>query len=205
MSGGQYTAWLGAARQGRAGRGSAGLGVARHGEARVFITKWSETMGKHGLFLGGIPTEPDVRRLLAAFPGIKADDEIAHADVAKAIAVEVGSARYRSVTASWRKHLLKVNNLRLSTVPGVGFRVIDGMDRIADDIKRYGRGAKQIRKAADDVRSVEIGKLPEAQQRVAEHVLRHMESTSDHLRKASKEIAIEFKPQDQLPRARLVK
>lgn len=162
-------------------------------------------MGKHGLFFGGVPTEPDVRRLLSAFANIKAGDEIAHADVAKAIGAEPTTARYRSVTSAWRKHLLKVNNLRLSTVIGAGFRVLDGMERIADDIKRYGRGAKQIRKAADDVRSVEIGKLDQSQQRVAEHVLRHMETTADHLRKASKEIAIEFKPQDQLPRARLVK
>lgn len=162
-------------------------------------------MAKHGLFLGGVPTEPDVRRLSEAFPMLKSGDEVHHEDVAKAIGVEPATGRYKSVTSAWRKHLLKVNNLRLSSIPGVGFRVLDGMDRITDDIKRYGRGAKQIRKAADDVRRVEIGKLPQNEQRTAEHVLRHMEASADHLRRASKEIAIEFKPQEQLPRVRAAK
>ena len=162
-------------------------------------------MSNHGLFIGGVPTEPDVKRLLDAFKNLKDGDMVSHDDIAKAIGVERTTNRYRNVTNAWRKHLLKVNNLRLAPLAGLGFRVLDGMDRVTHNVKQYGRGARQIRKAADDVRRVDIGKLPQNEQRVTEHVLRHMEATSDHLRKASKEMSLEFKPQDQLPRVRAVK
>lgn len=162
-------------------------------------------MSKTGLFLGGVPTEPDVKRLTTAFPNLKPGDQISHKEIEEVIGVQHGSNRYVCVTGAWRKQLVKVGNLRLAAIPGIGFRVLDAMDRVTDNVKRYGRGAKQIRRAADDVRRIEIEKLPQEQQRTTEHVLRHMEATAEHLRKASKEIAIEFKPQASLPRVRIAK
>lgn len=186
-------------------QGVAGLGPAWPGLARVFITAKEIEMSKQRLFLGGLPTEPDVRKLIDAFPRLEPGAEISHAEIAKVIGVDRDSDRYRTVTNAWRRLLKKDHNVRLKALPGVGFKSIDGMERVIDNMHGFTQGARKIRKAADDVRRVEIGKLSQEQQRVAEHTLRHMEATVDHLQKTSKAIAIEFKPQAQLPRVRMVK
>ena len=162
-------------------------------------------MSNHSLFIGGVPTEPDVKRLIDAFPSIASDIEITHAEISKILGVDAKSARYRTITSAWRRLLLRVHNVRMSPIAGIGYRVIDGIERVTENVKQYGRGARQIQRAARDIRATDRRKLDQEQQRVTEHVLRHMDATADHLRRVSKEMAIEFKPQAQLPRVRMVK
>lgn len=159
-------------------------------------------MSKSGLFLGGVPTDPDVKRLIEAFPSLKPGDEISHNDVANVLGVERASGRYRTVTTAWRNHLVKSCNIRLRAINGVGYRVMEAMERVTHNVRGLGKGTKIIRRASDDVRRVDATQLSQEQQRVTEHVLRRMDSVTDFLLKTSKEIAIEFKPITQLPRVR---
>lgn len=159
-------------------------------------------MSKSGLFLGGVPTEPDVKRLIEAYSTLKPGDEITHAEMARTIDADERSNRYRTVVTAWRRQMLKLHNVDMQPIRGVGFRIIDGIERISASVKDYGGGVRKIVRSVGRARRVEMEKLTNEQQRVSEHALRHMEATADSARRASKEIASKFTPQAQLPRAR---
>lgn len=159
-------------------------------------------MSKSGLFLGGVPTEPDVTKLIEAYSALRPGDEVAHDDLAAVIGVSKDSHRYTTVIGAWRKRLLKMHNIDLAPVRGVGFRVLEGMERINAGVKDYGGGVRKIARSEGRIRRVPQETLTQDQQRVSEHALRHISATVDAARRASKEIAVKFTPQAQLPRAR---
>lgn len=159
-------------------------------------------MNNSGLFLGGVPTEPDVKKLIEAFPTLKPDDVVTHEEIAAIIGDTHRSSRFRTVVEAWRRALLKLHNIDTKAIRGVGYQVLQPMDRISASIKDYGAGTRKIVRSVGRARRVEMEKLTLEQQRVGEHAIRHMEATADHARRASKEIALKFSPQAQLPRAK---
>lgn len=157
-------------------------------------------MNKTGLFLGGVPTESEVKKLIEAYASLRPGDEVTHEEIAKTIGVDRESHRYTTVTNAWRKQMLKLHNVDMCSIRGVGFRVLDGIGRVGASVKDYGTGVRKIVRSAGRLRRVEMEKLTNEQQRIGEHALRHMEATADAARRASKEIAVKFAPQAQLTR-----
>lgn len=64
-------------------------------------------MEKGKVYFGGIPTEPDVNKLMDKFPVnmLNPGFEITYEEVAKVIDEKIGSSRWRSVTNAWRNKM----------------------------------------------------------------------------------------------------
>jgi alkylated DNA nucleotide flippase Atl1 len=157
-------------------------------------------MSKTGLFLGGVPTEPDVQRLIEAVPNLKPGDEVPYQDIASTIGEERNSSRYKTVVGRWRKQMRKLHNIDMKAIAGFGFRVLNANERVAAGVSDYGKNVRGVVRSEGRIRSAPAEAMNQQQQGVREHVLRHIGATVDAARRASKEIAVKFTPQAQLAR-----
>lgn len=57
---------------------------------------------KHYSFRDGMPTRPDVQLLQKQWPSLQVGDRIPYDDVEAVIGIERGTARWKSITNSWR-------------------------------------------------------------------------------------------------------
>lgn len=98
------------------------------------------------LFLGGMPTDIDVRKLVERFGEPAIGVEIEHHEVEDCLGLNRKSARFRSVTLAWRRRLLKDHNIHLAAQPSVGFRSLDPAERISTALAGVQSGVrKQVR------------------------------------------------------------
>lgn len=104
-------------------------------------------MGK--MFLGGMPTEFDVKKLLEAFPSIKEGDTFEHGNVEQIIGVTRNSSRYKSITQAWRKNLLRNENKQVDAIPGFGFKCMSPDERISGGVKGMNSGVKKIARSCN--------------------------------------------------------
>lgn len=113
--------------------------------------KGNVAMSKKGkLFYGGIPTGPDVERLMML--DISPGDSIEYAVIENTISVSRKDSRFYTVTRVWREQLLR--DRRLHVVPcGGAFRALTPNEAISERI----RGMHRIGRAAGrEVRKVEL-------------------------------------------------
>lgn len=103
------------------------------------------------LYLGGIPTAPDVKRLHDEFGVPNPGDEFTHQTIEFILGLKRNSSRYRTVTSAWRKELLTDKNIDLAAVPGEGYRCLDQSERVEANVKiqkqgirRTGKGVKRL-------------------------------------------------------------
>lgn len=83
--------------------------------------------GKSNVCFGGIPTEPDVNRLMDAFhiPKMSPGDTIPYSKISDVIGQDKGSRRWTSVTNAWRKKIEKDYNIILGCdPPNQAFRIL---------------------------------------------------------------------------------
>jgi hypothetical protein len=95
------------------------------------MSKDDEKKGK--LFFGGVPTAPDVNRLLKEYPGdvLVTGTVIPYEDIAAVINVQVEANRFKSVTGAWRKALENDFNiiLKAGSPPG-SFVVLSNGEKV---------------------------------------------------------------------------
>jgi len=99
----------------------------------------------HNLYFGGIPIEPDVKRLALAFgspkPGL-----IAYEEIEGALDMTRETTRFRTVVTGWRRRLLNEENIYTAAVPGEGIKVLTEPER-TDAVERLqGRASRSQRK-----------------------------------------------------------
>lgn len=109
------------------------------------------------LFLGGIPTDPDVKRIREALGEMNEGEEIPHTRIEELIGKKASSSRYRTVTARWRKTVLRELNVEIGAVPGMGFRVLSGSERIEHNHAKFRSASRQQGRAVR-----RIGMIPDA-------------------------------------------
>lgn len=124
------------------------------------------------LFLGGIPTAPDVKKLRTAFPEIKEGDQITHEQVEAVLKLDAKSSRYRSITTSWRKELLNELNLELAALPTIGYRCLPAGERLTTNIKGFRQGTRKQGKSVRRVIMIEAEKLSDVDQAKQLHMMR---------------------------------
>jgi len=152
-----------------------------------------------GKLVSFVPTEPDVKRLMEAFPDIQPDVLIPYADVERVANIKLGTSRWRSVTVAWRRRLYREQNFRLDAVAGEGFKRLMEQDRSHRDTKEWldkQRGA--IRRVEDMRRVVTQNFDPEA---LRQHTHRTdvLVKTTEAIRTTAREI-VPPKPQKALPK-----
>lgn len=82
------------------------------------------------LFFGGMPTEPDVKKLKEKFKTLDEGTLISYKAVSKVIGEPKGSCRFMSVTHQWRKQLFVEKNILLTCVMNEGYLVSDPSTRV---------------------------------------------------------------------------
>lgn len=124
------------------------------------------------LFLGGIPTAPDVKKLREAFPKIAEGTDFTHDQIQVVIGQHPKSSRYRCVTAAWRKELLNMDNIEIGAVAGIGFRALTGPERLGTNIKGFKQGTRKQGKSVRRVTMVRSETLSPLEQGTQMHVMR---------------------------------
>jgi hypothetical protein len=93
----------------------------------------------------GMPTGPDVTMIRKRWPDLKVGDRIEYREIAELLRVEVGSARWKTVTTAWRKRALD-DGYVIKSDPGKAFVVADA-EAIIDDtystLKHISRSARR--------------------------------------------------------------
>lgn len=124
------------------------------------------------LFLGGIPTAPDVKKLRDAFPKLSDGMDISHEQIQAVIGLAPKSNRYRCVTTAWRKELLNEENVEVGSIAGVGFRVLTGPERLSSNIKGFRSGTRKQGKSVRRITMVRAETLSEPEQAKQLHMMR---------------------------------
>lgn len=105
-------------------------------------------MDKRELFFGGLPTEPDVRRLRAEYPEseMKPGQIITYSTVSEIIKCDYGSHRFWCVTTQWRKIVERETNIIIGTKAGDAFVVLSESEKVGlsgDQLRKAGRRARR--------------------------------------------------------------
>lgn len=107
------------------------------------------------LFFGGVPTGPEVDKLLEKF-GAPEPGVISHEQIEGVIGQRRDSSRYHTIVTQWRRRLLKDRNLDTSAELGVGVRILSEPERVdvsAKDLCGASRKAIKAYRRASVIRS----------------------------------------------------
>lgn len=131
------------------------------------------TKTKSMIFNAGIPTEPDVKRLMDAFPNLKDGDKITYEAAAHIIGIESfrTSLRFRTVTARWRNLLYRNSNIYMTCIPNYGWQVADPFRRVQSSGAKFKSALRQTRRAGDLAIKTDVTGLDAEQQRIRDHVV----------------------------------
>jgi hypothetical protein len=147
----------------------------------------SETNGN--LFLGGVPTEPDVKALMVAFPEIDPGAVVTYEQIESIINVKRGSSRFVTVTNAWRSRLLKDKNIEVRPLRGIGLRRLTEAERVSENIGGVAKGARIIRRSGNRLMRVEPARLDEIERRKRDHAIRLADAAVGTIRNGMREIA----------------
>lgn len=118
-------------------------------------------------FFGGVPTKPDVDKLMAKWPDIAPGLIIPYTEIESTIGESVKSNRYLTVVDRWRKTLYRDRNLVLQPHKGVAFEVLQPNGRIDYAHMQFKSGLKRSNKAAHIVATTDQSQIDPSRQGVA--------------------------------------
>lgn len=123
------------------------------------------------VLIGGMPTAPDVTRLMETFPvsEMAEGDVIKHSAIASALRISKSSTRYRSVVSAWRKKLRIEHNIDVAAETGIGYRVLSDSERVSHGLRDYRSSTRKLVRAADRIARANPEKLSEPEARKREH------------------------------------
>lgn len=96
------------------------------------------------MFFGGIPTAPEVEKLIKTFEPFDVGNIILHESIEKVLGHPIRSARYKVVTNAWRRKLLQHFNIELGSLHGLGLKVLSNGERIEAGEKGAQCGTRKI-------------------------------------------------------------
>ena len=120
----------------------------------------------------GIPTAPDVEKLVGAFPSLKEGDVVTYSDIENIIEKEKGTNRFNSVTFAWRKRLFRESNLVLDSIPNEGYKVLPPSERVGFSGRKFVGGLRTMGRAAAVAGMTERNKLSSEQIKTLDHIVR---------------------------------
>lgn len=145
-------------------------------------------------FFGGVPTGPDVERLIEHF-GVPGPGLILHADIVAILGIDFRSSRYRCVVGIWRRRLRREHNISTEGVPGEGIRVLAEVERIGKSVRGLRSGTRKIGSAWREVRDVKTEELEPRERARADHTA----ALVGHVYNASAVAVRELAPPRALP------
>lgn len=158
-------------------------------------------MGKTRVFRGGLPTGPDVRRLMEAIPValLVPGFVIAYEAVGKVIGEAWPSNRFKTVLGPYLRALARDHNIDTEPVPNEGRRVLAPSEKVGVVGARVRKSARAIGKTMRFDARIEIEKLPTEEHARAEHQRTLLRRMAADAAQTTRELAGP-KPAAQLPR-----
>lgn len=150
-------------------------------------------------YFGGIPTEPDVKKLLAQIT-VEPGQLVEHEAIEEVTGLTRGTSRYRTVVTAWQRRLFRDENLDTDAVSGQGIRVLMEGERVHVSVRDFGRGVRRIGRSLRRISAVRAEALSEKDRQRYDHGRRLIALTLEGARQAQKDLAGP-RPQAQLPRA----
>jgi len=129
-------------------------------------------MSEAKLFFGGLPTGPDVKKLIDEYGTPEEGAFFKYDDLATKLDIPRSENRFITVTNAWRRELERENNLVIVAIRGEGFRVLDAKGRLKDSEAHVISGGKKVRKGTVRARRTDRSKLSKADQLKLDHVSR---------------------------------
>jgi hypothetical protein len=119
-------------------------------------------MAKTTLYFGGVPTDPDVKRIRDQWPdaNLQLAQEIPCEEVAAAFGERVGSNRFVTVTNAWRKHVERNCQLLIRKRAG-NFVILDNAGVVNHNDSKIRGAMRQVRRVAVRSTYVDRKKLGE--------------------------------------------
>lgn len=151
------------------------------------------------LFVGGVPTDIDVRALRQKHPEIQPGETVSYKTIAETIRAEVGSSRFRSVTGAWRKQLYRTENIVLEAVAGTGFRRVTEHERSINNVKSWNDKQRSALRRVNDQSRVNTVEFSDRDRKTHDHTIRVLRAHADHTFSTAREIAPPKAPKS-LPR-----
>lgn len=105
-------------------------------------------------FFNGVPTDPDVRKLMEHYGIPTPGTIIRHDEIETVIGSPWRSNRYRGVVEAWRRRLYRTLNVDTGAETGIGIKVLNNSDRIEASKGHLKRGTIQYRLGAQRVSTV---------------------------------------------------
>ncbi len=121
-------------------------------------------------FFGGIPVEPDVKRLDEAFGIPEEGAFLSHAQLAEIIGSPWKSSRYRTVLHVWRRKLLTNHNLDTFIDPGRGMKILTPPERTEVSQLNFKEHVRGVRRSAIRAQIIPDKGLTPEQIRLRDHV-----------------------------------
>lgn len=149
------------------------------------------------MFFGGMPTGPDVRKLIAAFGKPTPGTEITHEEIEAVLSITRKESRYSVVTLAWRKQLLKDDSIDIGAVNGIGFRALIDSERVSNGVSGVQQGARKQMRSIKRATMLETAN-PELQKK-QELLTRYGIALQGEVNTMLKQIAAP-KPAEQMPR-----
>jgi hypothetical protein len=123
------------------------------------------------IFSAGVPTGPDVDRLIAKFGTPEEGTVVPYREIVAVLGVKRGSGRWMSVIEAWKKKLRRESNIELKAVVNVGFECLDPHKRVDYAGSKYKGGLRAITRSADLARNTRPQALTQRELRVQTHLI----------------------------------
>ncbi len=122
------------------------------------------------VFLGGIPTDVDVAKIVGEIGTPEPGTLVPYEDLERIIGHEKGDgSRFSSVVGSWRRQLRREHNLVTEGIRGEGILVLDPDGRIGHVARVAARGARAFKRAYSVAASTPRDQLSPDRVRLLEH------------------------------------
>jgi hypothetical protein len=121
-------------------------------------------------FFGGLPTEPDVNRIVAETAGMQENQLIPYDLLERAIGEKRNSDRFRSVISALKKRLLRDRNWLLIAERNQGYVIADPSKRVGWSSSEVYASRRKILRASAIASTTDAAKLTEEQRRIRDHI-----------------------------------
>lgn len=143
-------------------------------------------------FFGGVPTDTEVQKLVEAYRDAAIDTVLPHEELEKLAGAKRRTSRYRTIITAWRKRMLNEHNVDIGSVWNTGYKVLDPAGRVSAALGNFARGTKQIGVARNRIVRTPIDKLPEPEQRAAEHKTLLITHADTYMQEQQRRLKITF-------------
>lgn len=117
------------------------------------------------VFRGGIPTRPDVEKLMEEFPTstLTVGRVITYEEIAKVIGTPPRTSRFKTVTGVWRKEVEQTVNIIMGTHKGQGLVVLSDSGKLGLASDKLASATKMAARATMVATRVEVKNLSDAE------------------------------------------